>query len=419
MPRKIDDVIIPEKRNTIRDIPIPENRKKAPKSFTPPFREHKSEKTDKFRKKPRKFLLVAGSILILAIIFVILSVFEGGTLAYAPKSAKLSFTRDVYTARKSGEAFTYSVVKLSKEKERTVSATGFQDVEKKASGRIIVYNTAKVSKKFRATTRFETPDGKVYQVQDAITVPPGSLEVTVYAEKPGQEFNIGLSDFTLPGLKNTPLASSIYARSKTPMSGGFVGREAVVKPEDKAKAESELKTALQEELLSEARAQVPDGFIMFPNLSSVNFESLPPLASGNNAVLKVKGDFAGLIFKKSDLSENLAKSKINFSSGESVDIVPLESLVITFAGSAPRDTAASGEINLSVSGEAMAVWRIDELALKKDLSGRHKREIQGILNNYPAIVSATVTVKPFWRNTFPQEETNIKIKKLPVNKDAE
>ena len=409
MPRNIEDVIVPERRRTIRDIPIPEGRRKQEKAPTPMVpKEHKRSQNSGKRK------WIAILIAALILVFAALSFFNRATLAYVPKSKPLSFNGDVYTARKSGGEFSYSVVKLSKEKEKEVKASGTEEVSRKASGRILVYNTGSKSQKLRATTRFETPDGKVYQVEDAITVPPGSIEVVVYAEKPGQEFNLGLSDFTLPGLKGTSLSSLIYARSKTPMTGGFVGREGVVSSEDKIKAEAELHSALRDELISEAKAQMPDGFVMFPSLTRVTFESLPTAASGSNALVKVRGDFAGVMFKESELSNHLVESKIDLKEGEVVDIVPLESLEILFAGAVPTDLVSLSEINLSIKGDVDAIWRTDEVALKADLTGRHKRDISSILNNYPTVISATTTIKPFWRSTFPSDESDITIKKLPV-----
>ncbi|MBI1974335.1 MAG: hypothetical protein HYS51_00540 [Candidatus Zambryskibacteria bacterium] len=407
MPKHIEDIIIPLKRKTIRDIPIPSNRKKSEHFATAPSEERK------IKHHSKKKLWVASGVVLLLLIFGALAVFDGATLAYVPKSANLSFKGDVYTARRTGENLSYSIVKLSKDKEKSVPASGTEEVKRKASGTIVVYNSASAPQKLIENTRFQTSEGKVYRIKDAVIVPAnGFMEALAYADEAGDSYNVGLSDFTLPGLAGTSKFKDVYGRSKTPMAGGFIGKEAVVKNEDKAKATSELEAALREELLAEAKAQVPDGFSMFPNLVAVNFETLPSTAlSGANAVIKVKGDFAGMMFKKSDLSNQLANSKIKIASGELVDIMPLESLEVSFAGNAPKDLISMNEINLSVTGDTTAVWRTNETALKTDLAGRSKRDIPAILNNYPAVVSATATVRPFWKNSFPLNSAKITIKK--------
>ena len=434
MPKNIEDIIVPERKRSIRNIPIPESRRKN-NGYSAP--EVKRDEFDFHRKgvrfsiplwQSRKSMWMATGVALLVLIFAILSLFNGATLSYIPQSTTLSFDNDVYTAQKTGEGkLLYSVIKLSGNKGLEVSASGEEKVSDKASGKIVVYNNAgKEPQKLRATTRFETPDGKIYQVQDAITIPgksvvggvekPGALEVTVYAERPGEEFNIGLTDFTLPGLKGTSLSLSIYARSKTEMSGGFVGTEKVIKDQDQAQVKIQLQTALKNELISEARAQVPEGFILLPALSSVTFENLPQTdsASKSNATVNMRGNLYGVMFKKSDLSTRLALEKTTLASGDSVDIIELESLNFSFTGATPADLLLSDEIKFSVLGKATVVWRIDETALKTDLIGKHKKDISSILNNYPTITSATATIRPFWKNSFPDDGARILVKKLSV-----
>jgi hypothetical protein len=72
-------------------------------------------------------------------------------------------------------------------------------------------------------------------------------------------------------------------------------------------------------------------------------------------------------------------------------------------------------ISFKVTGESRAIWQIDEVALKADLVGRHKKDIPSILNNYPNILSATTTIRPFWKSSFPSNGKNIDLKKLPIN----
>lgn len=446
MPKNIEDMIVPERRKSIRNIPIPEGRRKTsgfnvppptystssiPKIPTvPPTTESRNYESDFHRessgisKIPRKSVWLTAFASILVLLFAILSIFDGATLAYLPKSIPVSFNKDIYTAEKSGEGkLLYSVIKLSEDKGTEVSASGEEQVSRKASGTIIVYNTTDKSQRFRSTTRFKTPDGKVYQVPDAIVVPaqkvvggvkqPGSLEVVVYAEFPGAESNTGLADFTLPGLEGTSLYSSVYARSKTEMTGGFVGIERTVSDADKTRTLSDLEKALREELISNAQAQAPDGFVLFPSLSSITFEELPQtVANKNSTTLNMRGNLYGVMFKKSDLSTHLTEKKATLAPGDIIDIANIESLDLAFASSAPRDLLVSNTISFSVTGETRASWVVDETALRADLLGRHEREIPSILSNYPNVESVNATIRPFWKNSFPDDSEDLIIKKL-------
>lgn len=439
MPKNFDDVILPERRKSIRNIPIPEGRRRGEKvAFADGVKrgtraklmEESVEEAPRPVHHPRhhgskRNVLFAGALATLILIFAVLSFFSGATLSYTPKFAKLTFNNDVYSASKTGEGkLLYSVVKLSGEKGITVPANGEEQVNKKASGVIIVYNDASAeSQRLIENTRFEAPTGKIYRIATAITVPgkkavggvsqPGSVEVTVYADQAGATYNTGLTDFTLPGLKGTPRYTTVYARSKTDMTGGFVGVQPVVTADNLDKAKEELKKALSQELIGKAQAEVPADFLLSSSLSSVTFEDMAQTASQDkkSAIINLRGNLYGIMFKRSDLADTLAKSKLNTESGEPVDLLLPETLQVSFAGTPPTDILPSSDISIKVSGSATVFWQTDEMALKSDLVGRHKRDLSSVLKNYPTIAKADATLRPFWKTSFPDEADKISIKK--------
>jgi hypothetical protein len=448
MPRKVEDIVVPEKRKSIRNIPIPsrermfstsEARRKEEKSAPLNLKKsvEREEPTEggvppvlplkRFEMPPRpgasrKKLFFTSSVGLLIVLFATLSIFSGATLSYTPRSAALAYDSEVFTARKTGEVgLLYSVVKLSEERSASIPASGEQEIERKASGTIVVYNNASTeSQRLIENTRFESPDGKVYRIRDGITIPgrsgstPGSLEVTVYADEPGEDFNISLVDFTVPGLKGTSRYETIYARSKTPMTGGFVGVEKVVSEADLAKAENELKTLLSQELYAEAQAEVPKDFILFPPLSSIVFEEITQVGSNttNTANINLKANLYGVMFKKSGFARELSKNKATVSPEERVELKSYDSLEVAFVDTAPAALLSASEVSFEVSGLTELLWLTDEAALKSDLAGRSKGDISVILSSYPTIANASATVRPFWKSAFPNEAGKISIKKL-------
>lgn len=466
MPRNIEDIVVPERRKSIRNIPIPNDRRRGDPRYAEGSGEaRKIAKLDGLKKparldgrsggrtpveeaggelppsppspprfemprrprSSRRRIWAALGVATLVIIFAALSFFNGATLSYAPRSVALAFDNEVYTARKTADSgLLYSVVKLSGEKSVSVPASGEREVERKASGTIIVYNDASSeSQRLVENTRFESPVGKIYRIQNAITIPgkkgsmPGSLEVTVYADEPGGEFNTGLVDWTVPGLKGTSRYTTIYARSKTPMTGGFVGKEKAVSEADLASAKTQLQTLLSEELLAKAQAEVPADFILFPALSSIVFEELVQSgsSSANAATVNLKANLYGVMFKRSDLARELSKGKAGISSSEippqeRVELPSYDSLQISFANTVPADLLSISEVNFKVNGNANLVWVTDEASLKSDLLGRSKRDVSAVLANYPTIASASATIRPFWKSTFPEELGKVTIKKL-------
>ncbi len=444
MPKNFDDIIVPDRRRSIRDIPIPEGRRRSDKvapvqkkvaptrrveevveeveaeETLPPIRNH----IPKHRRKSRKKLWLGALAVILIGVFAVLSMFNGATLSYVPKSAALSFAGETYTAHKAGSSgLFYSVVKLSREKGMAAPAGTEQDVSRKASGVVIVYNDGPEAQRLIENTRFETPAGKIYRIHTAINVPakrtvngssqPGTVEVTVYADQPGAEYNSALTDFTVPGLKGTPKFNTVYGRSKTPLTGGLIGKEKVVKPEDLTKTKSELQAALTEELYTEAEAEVPEEFILYRTLSAFSFEDMPQTAGVNgSATVNLRGHLYGIMFKKSDLSSFLAQKKLGIPASDEVDVPNLGTLNITFATLPPSDLLTLNEFNFKVNGDVEVLWLTDEVALKADLAGRHKNDVPGILNNYPTVASASVAVRPFWKSSIPADPAKIKINKI-------
>lgn len=437
MPKNIEDIIVPEKKS-IRDIPIPDSRRKTnivdalssrETETPPPPPRVRPIMRDNFgslpsnRRYSKKSIWIGAGIALVVLVIAIFSLRTSATLTYIPKSVAMNFTKDVYTAHKSAEnQLLFSVIKLSGEKGQAAPASGEVKVSRKAQGTIVVYNQNTQSQKLVKTTRFQTTDGKIYRIGTDITVPgqktvdgksvPGSLEVVVVADQPGEAYNIPLSDFTLPGLKGDPKFSTVYARSKTPMAGGFIGTEKAVSPADAAKAKESLEVALRAELLNQANAQVPADYILFPNLVSIVYEDLPQTNQTNSgATINERGNFYGVMFKKKDLISFLAQKKAVADVGVPVDISDLASLDLSFIGQPQGDLLNAEQISFQVTGGVVTTFIVDEEALKQDLSGIKRNEEEAILKKYPGIVSANAVLRPFWNNSFPTDASKIKIVK--------
>ena len=195
-----------------------------------------------------------------------------------------------------------------------------------------------------------------------------------------------------------------------------MGREFTVGTEEKMRIKTALEVALKGDLLSEVAGEVPDGFVLYPSLSSMVFEELPQTASGNEgkATVNMRGTLHVVMFKRSDLSLHLALNKVELKAGESVDISGLDSLTVAFSGTSTADLLSSDIITFSVTGATTAIWHTDEVALKTDLIGKRKKDVASVLNNYPSILSATSTIRPFWKTSYPSDSSYIHIKQLPI-----
>src|SRR3989338_1226753 len=265
MNRSFDD-IVPSGDRSIRKIAI--HRKRASAERKPPKEEEPPRYEGRKRRSSRVGLWIVAFVSIAILGFAFTLLFSGAKVVVTPKQRTV-LVDSQFSAFKTpsvGE-LGYEIMTVTKEGSAEAAPSGESNVEEKASGTITIYNDYSTApQRLIRNTRFQTPEGLIYRINESIVVPgqsksgttvsPGSIEVVVYADEAGEKYNIGLTDFTVPGLAGTARFTTIYARSKTPMSGGFVGREKVVNEQDGEEAKATLKEALKEELILEAKAQV-------------------------------------------------------------------------------------------------------------------------------------------------------------------
>jgi hypothetical protein len=298
-----------------------------------------------------------------------------------------------------------------------VAAAGEEKVDKAASGTIIIYNNYNAStQRLVKNTRFETPEGLIYRITDSVTVPgkkgtvPGSVEATVVAEATGDKYNVGLKDFTIPGFKNDPRYTTFYARSKTPLAGGFTGTVKVVADADRLKAQNDIKAAATAELLKKADAEKPADSVFFGNAYTVDCSPLPQeTVSEKEAMIKMDCSLSAALFDMQKLASFVAKKYITGYANEAIVIRNVADLAFTpKAGFAP---GSSTSISFTLTGKSRLEWTYDEAALKAALAGKKRSEVPSVLQAYPMIQKADISVRPAWRRSLPTEAKDISIVK--------
>jgi hypothetical protein len=373
------------------------------------------------RKSSRFGMWFTALISIVILYFVFSVLFSGVRIKIFPKQEAVLINGQ-FTAFKEAQSgeLSFEVMTLTRELFDEVPANGEDFVEEKASGQVIVYNNySSAGQKLIKNTRFETPDGLIYRIKDAVTVPgrktvngeivPGSLEVTVYADEAGASYNKELVDFTIPGLKGDPRYSKFYARSKTPMIGGASGIKRVALLEDLTKATDELNGKLRAEILEEASSVKPEGFILLDNSYVINIDSSTSNGSEGNVLVTQKAVFKGLIFNENDFAKFVAENTIALYNGADVHLSGSDSLSLKIDSnsSGPLETLES--VDFSLNGDTKIVWLFDEVSLLEDLKGVSKKDAEAIFARYPSIETAEVIVRPFWRRSITSKEKKIKL----------
>ncbi len=221
------------------------------------------------RKLPKFFVLaLLVSALALVGIFSVHFFVAKAAITVIPDSREISVEQEVVAA-KNGAAGTIEALSLTKEQDgtRLFSSTGKSNKQGQARGIITVYNTRPSTPQILvATTRFISQDGKLFRSIARVVIPgqlsgvPGSLNVEVLAAEAGEDYNIGPSNFSLPGLVGSVLYTAIYGKSAAPMSGGSKSETTIVSQDDLNRGKDTLLTELREGAKQELQKMLPAGY---------------------------------------------------------------------------------------------------------------------------------------------------------------
>ena len=367
----------------------------------------------------------AALVAVVILIVTLGGVFSGATVTIVPRQED-SIINGTFDSSQDLDVFdiSHEVMILSDEESMEVAAVEEREVNRKASGIIVVYNKHSTSsQRLIKNTRFETPDGNIYRIKGSITVPgtkvengkiiPGSVEVKVYADEPGEEYNTSLTDFTIPGFKGDPRFDTFYARSKTEITNGFKGILHYPSDEELDRATSELKNTLTERLTAQATAQKPENFILYEDAIFIEFDDLDEdlETSENTVMIPQRATLHGVIFNTSDFAKFIAKQSLASFDDSEVRIPGIQDLEFLIEDK-ENVSALGDDIEFTLSGNVHVVWDIDHEALKQSLIDIPKKNFQNILSEFPDIKKAEASIRPFWKRTFPDNVKDIRIEEV-------
>lgn len=351
-------------------------------------------------------------ILTVAIVVFFISItidfFSSVTVTIIPKQ-KITNVDTQFTAKKGSKenGIGFEISQFPYEDSKIAVATGSSKEEKKAKGQVIIYNTNSVAQKLVAQTRFAEPKGKIYRIQTTIIVPAqSSMEATLYADKAGASYNIGLTDFTLPAFKGEGRYKTIYARSKTEMKGGSSGTVKVVSKDDLEKARAELKSKIETYLKENVFKQQQLEYVYYKDALKLDFsDDVGNPAIGDVAdtfVFKEKGDAVGFLLKENTLQMALVGK---YEKTNNVSVVNLNDLKFNLISTNENNT----EMTFTLKGKARFVWNIDKNSIIKSLMAVTDRKFEKIFANYSNIATAEIIFKPSWWRFMPKDSKKINI----------
>lgn len=285
-------------------------------------------------------------------------------------------------------------------------ATNYQITENKAGGEITIINNYNKNQPLVATTRFLTPDGKLYRLEKGVTVPAnGKITAIVSADQEGAEYEIGSTKLTIPGLWEG-LRDKIYAET----SG--LNRQLRTKYAVTQKNIDEAANNLKLKLIDQAKEKLQQNLEPKPTLSSndliaeiikysVSEKAESPAA---NFTISMTLGVTAIIFDQGELKrisyQNLPD--IYKQSGVMVKIEPDSfNYAITLLDKNSEDLIAQikGEYGISVS-----TTQIDKAAIASLNKNEAEKHIMSLGN-----IEKVEIKLPFWTNYLPALADNINI----------
>jgi hypothetical protein len=292
----------------------------------------------------------------------------------------------------------------------------------KASGTITIYNAYSTNvQSLVANTRFVSGDGKLFRSLERVNLPgahyegsklvPGTVDIEVVADQAGDEYNIGPSTFSLPGLAGTASYTSIYAKSSGSMTGGVSREVPQITQEDIEKARGELtdraleesRAALEKMVPSEGDYVILEGAI---DLEIVNFETIGEVGEElSDFWAEAESEGRAMVFQKSEVRE--------FARNYLTSVIPAgqllheDSLQVEYTVEEVAMDENRIELTLEISCETYQA--IDKSNLKETVKDKNPEAITRILRDYPQVSRAKVDLWPFWVERSPKDAERINI----------
>ncbi len=369
-------------------------------------------------------------ILVLAIamcwfLFWLISQFDRTVLSLTPQQRSFALDENLRVSKyaKSSE-LAFNIIAITESKDITVVGSELQEIKEKASGTIRIFNDYSTSpQRLVEETRFESVDGKIFKLPkgDDVIVPgkegetPGSIDVVVYADTPGEEYNIDLTDFSIPGFKELGLDekyASMYALSVDAFTGGSIREEYVLSEDQKAQAEDTLRAELTAFLKERLTQEQTDEFIIVEGSERIDIYDLEYQSGDDREQTYVQsGRIFAVIVKKEDLQDFIAYQLQDLEREQTVSFVGIDQLSLAYRGEV-LDYETLESLTIAALGDLQMIWNIDELRVAQSIAGIDKGEISPILDEFESVAQADIRIFPVWRNTASDQTKRIKTKLL-------
>lgn len=358
------------------------------------------------------------SLLLISIIFFLATfAFDGATITIKPLKKETPIS-ETYIVGEMERSELLQSKQIAVNEEITIPKKTVKKIFRKAEGEVTIYNNfSGQTQKFVKGTRLSTTDNKIFKIDESVTVPgkvgetPGSIKVKVVADQDGQEYNIGPTKFTVPGLKASPKYKDFYAESEKTFKGGASGNIAEVSDVDLQKGINDMKQKLIEGVQEKIDDDVPEGFVFNKDtlvLRTGKFEKIRE--DENTATYAQTATGTTMFFKREEIVKRiLEKQNSNDSAKPIVKVLDSSKFEISVSNQAEAVVASTSQVTLTITGLAPAVFYPNKQQILEYYAGRPVSEFNDIAKKFQFIESAKRVIYPFWNTRFPSNIAKITV----------
>lgn len=344
--------------------------------------------------------------IVLTIIITLLALF--GLIQQIHRVTILIFAKEHNIEINFSETFDSQIIQEIIDREESFIPKANVTMEDFATGEVIIINNSAQNQVLVANTRLLSPENLLFRLKNKVMVPAyQKIKTTVRADKPGPEYEIGPTKFTIPGLSPI-LQTKIYAESKEPMTGGLK-KSGIVTQKDLDEAISSLKEKLQKEALTNLEKKITD-----PNLK-IAFRSEVIELKSDAKVNEEKGQFTIKLVLKvtaAPIREDELLRRVNEKlagqapAGQKLASINQSTFAYRLKSYDLENQKATLEMYLA--GKTI-LSENNELFSKKYFIDKTKNEIKQYLENIEDVENFKIAFSPFFIKKTPKAENKINI----------
>lgn len=390
------------------------------------------ERTPHIRQKSR---IIHRPILIIFILCIIGlgiyfagNIFQKAKVNITLKHQQITYNDKQFIASKdqNGNPINFEIMIVSDKKVKNVILTESKEVSEKAKGSITLFNEFSATPQKIAVNSFVSDsEGKAYKLDSDVTIPGykidgnkkmvlGQATVNITSFLPGDAYNGSPINFYISAFKGTEKYNKIYGKLKSPLVGGAQGLVYILNDTNKNSVDSMVKSSLKDDLLKQVRAQIPSGYLLYPDALNFSYKiNENVLSKTKDAKVEVEGSLSVVLLKEESLINNIIKTSLpNVSSVDElkeIKIPNVSDLSFSFTDKNQLITKEMETVSFLFKGGIEAIWNPDIETLKTKLIGVHKDKVGSIFKQDPGISSAVVNITPPWKSYIPNDLSKINI----------